>query len=75
MEEAVHDRSLLLSWIAEAGNRAVSLFGKEVITMARRNKEKSKARMTKEGKIILPPGASIKIKVSAVDGTVKPAKN
>jgi len=32
MEEAVHDRSLLLSWIAEAGNRAVSLFGKEVTT-------------------------------------------
>jgi len=35
---------------------------------------KPKARLTKEGKIILPPGASIKIKVSAVDGTVKPVK-
>ena len=43
--------------------------------MARRNKEKpNKARMTKEGGIILPPGASIKIKVSAVDGIVKPTK-
>ena len=44
--------------------------------MARRNKgQPNKARMTKEGEIILPPGASIKIKVSAVDGIiVKPSK-